>query len=84
MYTSTLSNGEITKIKVVDLDEFYKIVVDNFSISNNLISWNYVWSSNILKFKIWTVQIKSYGKMTKIKVVYLAALYNFVVNNFCI
>ena len=32
MYTTTLSDGEITKTKVVDLDEFYNFVVDDFFI----------------------------------------------------
>jgi hypothetical protein len=30
MYTTTLSNEEMTKIKVVDLDELYNFVVDDF------------------------------------------------------
>ena len=32
MYTTTLSDGEITKTKVVDPDEFYNFVVDDFFI----------------------------------------------------
>jgi hypothetical protein len=80
--TITLSDEEITKIKVVDLDKFYNFVVDDFFIWNYFVPQNFVWSSNILKFKIWTVQTKSYGKMTKTKVVDLDALYNFFVDIF--
>ena len=36
--TITLSNKEMTKIKVVDLDEFYNFVVDDFFIWNHLLS----------------------------------------------
>jgi hypothetical protein len=69
MYTITLSDEEITKIKVVDLDKFYNFVVDDFCSSNHLLLRNLVWSSHFLKFKIWIVQTKSHEKMTKIKVV---------------
>ena len=72
------------KIKVVDLDQFYNFVVDDFFISNYLVPQNFVRSSNILKFKIQTIETKSYEKMTKIKVVDLDALYNFVFDIFSI
>ena len=42
---------EITKIKVVDLDDFYNFVVCDFFIWNHLLSKNYVWSSYILNFE---------------------------------
>jgi len=72
------------KIKIIDLDQFYIFYVDDFFIWNYLVPQNSVRSSNILKFKIRTVQTKSYGKMTNTKVVDLDALYNFVVDIFSI
>jgi hypothetical protein len=42
MYTMTLSDEEITKIKVVDLDKFYNFVVDDFCSSNHLLLRNLV------------------------------------------
>jgi len=79
MYTITLSDEEMPKIKVVDLDEFYNFVVDDFCSRNHLLFQNLVWSF-FLKFKIWIVQTKSHEKMTKMKVVDLEKLYNFVVD----
>jgi hypothetical protein len=61
MYTTTLSNGEITNIKVADLDGFYNFVVDDFFIWIHLVCQNVVWSCHILKFKFWIVQTKSDG-----------------------
>ena len=69
MYTITLSDKEMTKIKVVNLDEFYNFVVDDFYNSNYLPLKNLVWICYFLKFKIWIVQTKSHEKVTKIKVV---------------
>jgi hypothetical protein len=77
-----LSDEQMTKIKVVDLDDFYNSVVDEFFIWNYLVFQNSIGSSNISKFKIWTVQTNSYGNMTKTKVIDLDALYNFVVDIF--
>ena len=37
MYTITLLDVEMTKIKVVDLDEFFNFVVDDFCITNHLL-----------------------------------------------
>ena len=42
MYTTTLLDGEIIKIKVVDLDEFYNFAVDDFFIRNHLLAKNLV------------------------------------------
>jgi hypothetical protein len=42
MYTSTSSDKEMTKIKVVDLDELYNFVVDNFFNRNHLLFQNLV------------------------------------------
>ena len=84
MYTTTLSDGEITKTKVVDLDEFYNFVVDDFFIWNHWLLKNSVGSSHIFKFKFWIVQIKLDGEMIKINVVDLDDLYNFVFDNFFI
>jgi hypothetical protein len=44
------SEKEMDKTKVVDLNEFYHFIVDNFFIWNHLLSQNYVQISHILKF----------------------------------
>ena len=72
--TTTLSDEQMIKIKVVDLDEFYNFVVDDFFSWNHLLVQNVVWSSHFLKFKFWIIQTKSYEKMTKMKVVDLKKL----------
>jgi hypothetical protein len=64
----TSSDEQMTKIKSVDLDDFYNFVVDNFFRWNHLLFQNFVWSGHFLKFKFWIVQTKSHEKMTKIKV----------------
>ena len=51
----TKLDGEITKTKFTDLNEFYNFVVDDFSIWNHLLSQNIGWSCDILKLKFWTV-----------------------------
>ena len=76
--TISLSDEQMNKIKVVDIDELCNFYVHDFFIWNYLVPQNFVRSLSILKFKIQTVQTKSYEKMTKIKVVDLDALYNFV------
>jgi hypothetical protein len=78
MSTSTLSDEKMIKIKVVDLDELYNFDVDNIFSWNHLLFQNLVWSC-LLKFKIWIIQTKSDEEMTKIKVVDLDELHNFVV-----
>jgi hypothetical protein len=45
------SDGETTKIKVVDLEKLWNFVVDNFLIWNHLINENYVWIFKNLKFE---------------------------------
>jgi hypothetical protein len=47
MYTTTLSDEEMTKIKVVDLEKLRNFEVDNFLIWNHFIKKNYVWISKI-------------------------------------
>ena len=49
----TKSDREITKTKVVGLDELYNLAGDDLFIWNNLLSENSIWSSYILKFKFW-------------------------------
>ena len=46
-----ISDGETTKIKVVDLEKLWNFVVDNFLIWNHLVKENYVWISKNLKFE---------------------------------
>ena len=69
MYTITLLDEEMTKIKVIGLREFRIFVIDDFCSQNHLLFQNLIWSSHFFKFKIWIVQTKSHEKMTKIKVV---------------
>ena len=49
--TTTSSDEEMTKIKVVDLDEFYNFYAHDFFSWNHLIFQNDVWSCHFLKFK---------------------------------
>ena len=56
----------MTKIKVIDHDEFYNFVVDDFCSRNHLLFQNLVSSSHFLKFKIQIVQTKSHEKIVKI------------------
>ena len=72
----------MTKIKVVDSDEFNNFYVHNISSWNDLMFQNLVWSCHFLKFKIWTVQILSNKKMPKIKVVDSDEFNNFYVHDF--
>ena len=58
MFANTLSNKELTKIKVVDLDEFYNFYIDEFFSWDHLVFQNVVSSCSFLKFKIWIVQTK--------------------------
>ena len=74
----------MTKIKVIDLNDFYNFVVDDFFRWNHLHFQIFVWSCYVLKFKFYIVQIKSDEEMAKIKVVDLKNLWIFVVNNFSI
>jgi len=74
----------MTKIKIVDLNEFYNFVVYNLFIWNHLLPKFYVWISHILKFKLRIVQTNSDGKMIKTKVIDLDELYNSVFADFSI
>ena len=47
MYTTTLPDEEMTKIKVVDLKKLHNFVIDNFLIWNYFVKENYVWISKI-------------------------------------
>ena len=49
--TIPLPNEEITKIKVIDIDELYNFVIDDFLSWNHLVFENVVWSCHNLKFK---------------------------------
>ena len=75
------SDGEMTKIKVIDIDELYNFVVDDIFSWNRLVSENVVWTYHNLKFKFYVGQLNSDGEITKIKLVDLNKLYNFVFDN---
>ena len=66
--TITFSDEEMTKIKVVDLDEFAKFYVHDFFSWNYLMFQNDVWSYHFLnsKFKIQIDKTQSHEKMDKI------------------
>ena len=82
--TITLSDEEMTKIKVIDINELYNFVVDDFfSWSRSLIK-NSIWSSQNLNFKFQIIQIESDGEMTKIKILHLDVFYNFDFGDFSI
>jgi hypothetical protein len=87
MYSPALfkkSNKEMTKIKVIDNDELYNFVDDNFFIWNILLSQKSIWISHILNFKFRIVKKKLDGEMTKTNIVDLNEFYNFVVDYFFI
>ena len=66
IYTNTLSDEEMTKIKVVDLDKFYNFYVHDFFSWNHLVFQNDIWSCHFSKFKIQINKIQSHEKMDKI------------------
>ena len=82
--TITLSDEEMTKIKVIDFDESNNFYVHDFFIWHHLVFKNLVWTFHFLKFKYWIVQTKSHEKFFKIKVVDLVEIYNFYVHDFFI
>ena len=84
MFTNTLSHEEVTKIKVVDSEEFNNFYVHDFYCWNHLRFQNLVWSFYLSKFKISTIQIWSNKKMIKIKVVHIDEFYNFGIHEFFI
>ena len=45
-------DGEMTKMKVADLEKLYNFVVDNFFIWNHFVKENYVWISQIWNLNI--------------------------------
>ena len=47
----TLSDEKMTNIKVIDLDDLYNFVIDDFFSWNRLVFENVVWSCYNLKFK---------------------------------
>ena len=49
--TITSSDEQMTKIKVVDLDELYNFVVDDFFIRNYLVAQNTLRLSRLMWFK---------------------------------
>ena len=64
--TTTMSDEQMTKIKVVDLDKFYNFYAHDFFSWNHLAFQNDVWSCHLLKFKIQIDKIHSHEKMDKI------------------
>ena len=61
--TTTLSDEEIIKIKIVNIDEFYNFYVHDFFSWSHLMHQNDVWSCNFLKFKIQIDKTPSQEKM---------------------
>ena len=82
--TITFSDEEMTKIKVVHLDELYNFHVHDFFIRIHLVFQNVVWICLFLIFKIWMVQTESHENFSKIKVIDLVEIYNFYVHDFFI
>ena len=64
--TTTLSDEEMIKIKVIDLDKFYNFYVHDFFSWNHLVFQNNVWSCQFLKFKIQIDKTQSHKKIDKI------------------
>jgi hypothetical protein len=62
----TKSDKKLIKTKVVDLDELYNFVVADFSIWNNLLFQNSIWSFSILKFKFLASNPPIYGPSCRI------------------
>ena len=82
MCTKNLTNYEITKIKVVDLHKLFNFGIHYFFSWNDLGVQILVRTCHFFKFQIWKVQILSNDKMTKIKVVDINELNNFVIHYF--
>ena len=64
--TTTLSDEEMIKIKVIDLDKFYNFYVHDFFGWDHLVFQNDVWSCHFLKFKTQIYETQSHEKMNKI------------------
>ena len=65
MYTTILSDEEMIKIKVIDLDKFYNLYVHDFFSRNHLVFQNDVSICYFLKFKIQIDKTRSHEKMYK-------------------
>ncbi len=63
----TLSDEQITKIKVIDIDELYNFVVDEFFSWNYLVFENVVWSCHNFKFKFKLLKQSHIAKWPKQK-----------------
>jgi hypothetical protein len=50
-FTFTLSYEEMTKTKIIHLDELYNFVVENFFIWINLLLQNVLWNLSLLNAK---------------------------------
>ena len=72
----------MTKIKVVDIHELNNFGIHHFLCWNQFGSQILVRTCRFSKFQIWKVQILSNDKMTKIKVVDINELNNFVIHHF--
>jgi hypothetical protein len=72
----------MTKIKIIGIDELYNFVVDDLFIWDHLVFENVVWICHNLKFKFYIGQSNLDREITKIKLVDLNKLYNFVFDNF--
>jgi hypothetical protein len=57
-----MPDEEMTKIKVVDLDEFYNFYVHDFFSWNHSMFRNNIWSCHFLKFKIQIDKTQSHEK----------------------
>ena len=69
MFTITLSDEEITKIKVIDLDELYIFGIHHFFSWNHLVFQNLFRTCYFLNLKIWIVQTLSNKKNDQINTV---------------
>jgi hypothetical protein len=77
--TTTITNGQMIKIKVVHIEKLWNFVVEFFLIWITFVNEKYHWI-----FEIWKFEIFENGETFKIEVVDLEKLWNFVVYNFFI
>jgi len=68
-FTIIYSDEEMTKIKVVDVDEFYNFIVNDFFIWNDLLLQNVDSSCHFLNLNFELIKQSHMKKMTKIIVV---------------
>jgi hypothetical protein len=64
--STTLLDEQMTKIKVIDLDQFYDFYVHDFFSWNHLMFQNDIWSYHFLKLKFQIDKTQSHKKMIKI------------------